>query len=223
MIWILAGFVFGGLVPYMARRFAKFMPATPAYALYRLIKPNKHTNRENEKYKQLKKKYMLRSLLYALVSAGVSAGVVYKFGVLSQVWWLGFVWAMLLLAETDFKMFLLPDILTVPLLICGFFFAASAFNPAVGAFESALAALLGYMVPVAATILMLWKSTEAFGGGDIKLLSAIGAWLGIEGLLYTILMSCVIFAVCMLIRRKKTGAFGPALVAAAMVYLLFLI
>ncbi len=223
MIWILAGFVFGGLVPYMARRFAKFMPATPAYALYRLIKPNKHTNRENEKYKQLKKKYTLRSLLYALVSAGVSAGVVYKFGVLSQVWWLGFVWAMLLLAETDFKMFLLPDILTVPLLICGFFFAASAFNPAVGAFESALAALLGYMVPVAATILMLWKSTEAFGGGDIKLLSAIGAWLGIEGLLYTILMSCVIFAVCMLIRRKKTGAFGPALVAAAMVYLLFLI
>ena len=223
MIWILARFIFGGIIPYMARRFAKFMPATPAYALYRLVKPNKHTSRENEKYKLLKRKYVLRSLIYALICAGISAVVVYKFGELSEAWWIVFVWVMLLLAETDFKMYLLPDILTVPLLICGFFFAASSFNPEVGAFESALAALLGYAVPVVATILMLWKSKEAFGGGDIKLLSAIGAWLGVEGLLYTILISWVIFAVCMLIKRKRTGAFGPALSAAAIVYLLFLI
>lgn len=222
MIWIFASFVFGGLVPYMARRFAKFMPATPAYALYRLIKPNKHTCRENEKYRQLKKKYMLRSLLYAFMSAGVSAVVVYKFGVLSQAWWIGFVWALILMAEIDFRMFLLPDILTVPLLICGFVFATT-FNPNVSAFESATAALLGYFIPVLATVLMLWKNKEAFGGGDIKLLSAIGAWIGVEGLLYTILMSCVIFGICMFIKRQRTGAYGPALAMAAIIYLLILI
>ena len=34
MSYIFWGFLFGVLIPYMARRFAKFMPATAAYALY---------------------------------------------------------------------------------------------------------------------------------------------------------------------------------------------
>lgn len=42
-------------------------------------------------------------------------------------------------------------------------------------------------------MLMLWRSVDAFGGGDIKLLSAIGAWLGLEGVIYTILLSCLVF------------------------------
>ena len=37
MSYIFWGFLFGVLIPYMARRFAKFMPATAAYALYRLL------------------------------------------------------------------------------------------------------------------------------------------------------------------------------------------
>ena len=39
MVYVICGLVLGLLIPYMARRFAKFMPATPAYALYRLTKP----------------------------------------------------------------------------------------------------------------------------------------------------------------------------------------
>ena len=36
MWYAVYGFVFGMLIPYMARRFSKFMPATMAYAVYRL-------------------------------------------------------------------------------------------------------------------------------------------------------------------------------------------
>ena len=39
MIYALSGLLFGLLIPYMSRRFAKFMPATLAYALYRIVKP----------------------------------------------------------------------------------------------------------------------------------------------------------------------------------------
>lgn len=220
MIYILVGFILGAFVPYMARRFAKFMPATPAYALYRLVKPNKISHKRNDKYIKLLWAYKIRSLFYGFVCALVSGLFFYRFGEENIWWWLGFVWTLTLLSEIDYKMFLLPDILTVPLLLCGFAFAASV-NPNLTAFESSIAALLGYFVPVIATLLMLWRSTEAFGGGDIKLLTAVGAWLGVEGLLYTILLSCLLFAVYTLVKRQREGAFGPAIAMAAGIVLLF--
>lgn len=221
MIYIFTGFLFGALVPYMARRFAKFMPATPAYALYRLVKKNKTSNRRNDKYRKLLKAYQMRSFLYALVTALTTALFLYCLENENVWWWLGFIWTLILLTEIDCKILLLPDILTVPLLICGFVFAAS-FHPFLSPFESSVAALAGYVIPVIATLLMLWRSTEAFGGGDIKLLSAIGAWLGVEGLLYTILLSCLLFGVYSIAKRQKAGAFGPALAVAAGMVLFFI-
>ena len=71
MIYAVYGFVAGFLIPYMSRRFAKFMPATPAYALYRLVKPNKTARKVkfSTRYKQLKRKYL------SLLAAGRRAPV----------------------------------------------------------------------------------------------------------------------------------------------------
>lgn len=49
MSYIFWGFLFGVLIPYMARRFAKFMPATAAYALYRLLWPVKTVSDERKR------------------------------------------------------------------------------------------------------------------------------------------------------------------------------
>ena len=220
MIYVLAGFIFGLLVPYMSRRFAKFMPATPAYALYRLVKPNKIAKKAklDNRYKKLRNKYFARSLVYAFINALFSALIYYKFEN-DTGWYLGFAWVLLLLTEIDFKMFLLPDILTIPLLISGFVFASFE-NEYISAAESSLAAAAGYVLPVVATLLMLWRSVDAFGGGDIKLLAAIGAWLGVDGVIYTILLSCLVFGIYSLIRKQNSGAFGPALAVSAIVMLL---
>lgn len=75
---------------------------------------------------------------------------------------------------------------------------------------------------VVATLLMLWRSVDAFGGGDIKLLSAIGAWLGLEGVIYTILLSCLVFGLYSAVRRQRAGAFGPSLSVSAVIILLWL-
>ena len=165
------------------------------------------------------KDYKLRSFVYACISAMVSGLVLFRLGDANIGWWLGFVWTLLLLTEIDIKMFLLPDILTVPLLICGFVFAAIS-NPFISPVESSIAALAGYLIPVIATLAMLWKSVDAFGGGDIKLLTAIGAWLGVEPLIYTLLSSCVIFGIYSLLKRQRAGAFGPALAVGAILVLL---
>lgn len=223
MYYIIAGFLFGTIIPYLARRFAKFMPATPAYALYRMVKPNKKAakSKNNLQYRRLLKKYRWRSLMYGVITAALSALVWAVFADAYTWWYLAFVWVLLLSAEIDLRILVLPDILTVPLLIAGFAFAAFA-GGFISAPESAAGAVAGYVLPVAATLLMLWYSSEAFGGGDIKLLAAIGAWLGAERLIWTILLSCVIFGVCSALRRRRAGAFGPALAAAAIAILLFL-
>ena len=141
MIYAVYGFVAGFLIPYMSRRFAKFMPATPAYALYRLVKPNTTARKVkfSTRYKQLKRKYLSRSLVYGALSALLSLLAFWRLGEEHLFWYLTFVWILLLLAEIDLKMLLLPDILTIPLLIGGFVFAAF-FGVNVSAEESAAAA-----------------------------------------------------------------------------------
>ena len=63
----------------------------------------------------------------------------------------------------------------------------------------------------------MWKNKDAFGGGDIKLLAAIGAWLGFELLLYVIAAASVLMLIYTLLRRRKSVAFGPALSFAAII------
>ena len=59
MTYILIGFLFGFTIPYLARRFAKFMPATLAYAIYRIFHINKTVSKSKKgktaHYKQISK------------------------------------------------------------------------------------------------------------------------------------------------------------------------
>lgn len=214
MLYILSGFMFGLFIPYTARRFAKFMPASFAYALWQIIKPSKNARRilKSPFYKT----YLWRSLLSGLLTAGLSYLFYSKFGTENILWKLAFLWILLLLSEIDWRIYLLPDILTVPLLILGFFAAAWTIGFTTAP-DSALGAAAGYFIPSLAALLLVWKNRDAFGGGDIKLLAATGAWLGLEGLLYTILLASGGQLIIAMLRRQKAMAFGPALAFAAII------
>ena len=227
MIYALSGFIFGLLIPYMARRFAKFMPATPGYALYRLIRPVKRVKRKQSiTYNRLVKRYFMHSLGWAVITSALSYCVYICMPEVTACWYLALIWILLLLYEIDERMLLLPDMLTVPLLILGFMFAAFAFDE--GSFDvaspaqiSALGAAAGYVLPILASLFLIKKYPDAFGGGDIKLLAAVGAWLGLAAVPYLILISCVVFAVFSIIKRQRAGAFGPAIVIATLILVFF--
>ncbi len=223
MTGVLLGFGFGCFIPYMARRFAKFMPASFAYALIRLFTPGKFLSaakRRDKRYRLLKNAFLRRSLMYGIGTALLSFAAGVCFAPAAEGGSLLFIWVLLLLCEIDARMELLPDILTVPLLIFGFCFAV--FNGSwVGIGESAIGALGGYFIPALASLALVWKNKDVFGGGDIKLLAACGAWLGLEYLLYVIILSCALFAVYAAVRRQRQGAFGPAIAAAAIVVAFF--
>lgn len=230
MFYALSGFIFGLLIPYMARRFAKFMPATPGYALYRLVWPVKRVKKEKRKqsiaYNRLMKRYFMRSLGWAVITSALSYSAYICIPDITTGWYLALIWILLLLYEIDERMLLLPDMLTVPLLILGFMFAAFAFDSA--GYEavppaqiSALGAVAGYVLPVLASMFLIKKHPDAFGGGDIKLLAAVGAWLGLAAVPYLILISCVVFAVFSIVKRQRAGAFGPAIVIATLILVFF--
>lgn len=220
MFYAISGFIFGFCIPYIARRFAKFMPATFAYGLYRLIKPNKSVclakKQANNKYKKLCCRYFYRSLVWGCVCGLLSLAAYICFGESSLGWYLFFIWVLLLLSEIDYKIYLLPDILTVPLLLVGFLYAVFVGEWVVPA-ESAVGAFIGYFLPVIAALFLVWKNKDMFGGGDIKLLAGIGAWMGADKLIYVILVSVCVFGMYALLRKQRSGAFGPAIALAAIV------
>lgn len=224
MIYVGLGFLSGLFIPYIARRFAKFMPATPGYALVQIFKRSKKVasslRSKNPVYSEMARRLFYRSVLSGLFLAVLVYLGLERFGQLHPGWFMGYFWVLLLLAEIDSRMLLLPDILTVPLLIAGF--ALSAWDVGfVNAPESSLGAVFGYFLPVIVSLLFVWKNKDAFGGGDIKLLAALGAWLGVEPLLFVIILAAVLFLAYAAIKRQRSGAFGPALAIAGIIVALY--
>ena len=97
-------------------------------------------------------------------------------------------WWLLALGWIDLRSWLLPDALTLPLIIAGL--AASFLFDPDQLVNRALGAALGYasLMTIAALYRAL-RGREGLGGGDAKLLAASGAWLGAAELPQVILLA----------------------------------
>ena len=209
IFWVAGAFLWGMMTPYMARRFAKFMPTTLACAVVELLRIEKRG--KNYRKTDLYKKLVWRSVMAGLINAMLTLGV-WVFLAKPELATV-YVWVLLLAAEIDIRMFVLPDILTIPLMIIGIAAAYAGFG-VVTIDESVWGALAGYFLPAAVSLLVVWYRRDAFGGGDIKLLAAVGAWLGVEGLLYVIAVASVLGLVTAAVQKKRELAFGPMLAVA---------
>jgi len=151
-----------------------------------------------------------------------------------------FTWFLVALAFIDIDTQLLPDSLTLPLVWLGLLAALIA--PYVGLVPSSDTSLpvtlADAVIGAVAGYMSLWlvyhgykllTKQEGMGQGDFKLLAAIGAWLGWQMLLPTILFSALVGAIIgkiMLSLQKKDSAtthisFGPYLAAAGWLSLMF--
>ena len=108
----------------------------------------------------------------------------------------------------DSLYFLLPDFFTVPLLILGF--SASLFGTVLTPIDSVCGAAFGYLLATI-SVMILGKKQAELGGGDVKMMTAVGAWFGISGLNFALLLSFFLFAVPAALNAKRCGAYGPAL------------
>ena len=161
------------------------------------------------------------ALVIALLSLAVDRGV-YAWIDAGLGWWL------LTLAWIDWRRFLLPDALTLPLILLGLAYAG-AFSP-----EDLPDPLLGAACGYFGLWLVAWlyrrlRGREGIGLGDAKLLGAAGAWVGASGL-PSVLAGAAIggLAAAGALRlaghrldRHSALPFGPFLAAAAWLVWLF--
>jgi prepilin peptidase CpaA len=92
--------------------------------------------------------------------------------------------ASLIAAVTDVWKFKVHNLLTVPLLLSGLVYHGITSGP-VGLAGSALGALFGF------AILVVFYILGGMGAGDVKLMAAIGAWLGLPLTLLVFLTSAL--------------------------------
>lgn len=171
------------------------------------------------------------SLQYPVIEicmALLSAAVVQRFGLtITAAGYFLFCAALLVIIWIDLRHQIIPDVISLPGIFLGLIF--SFVSPALSWQDSLLGLLLGGGVLYAIALLYyLWRKQEGMGGGDIKLLAMIGAFLGWQALPFVIFASSLSGAcvgiLAMIIQRKggKTRIpFGPFLSLAALVYLFF--
>ena len=130
-------------------------------------------------------------------------------------------WTLLALAWIDARHFLLPDVLTLPLLLGGL--AACAIQEPLALQDHLLGAVLGYGgLRAVALAYRVLRGRDGLGAGDAKLLAACGAWLGWAALPGVLLLAGLLgLAVAGLLRlrghavgRATVLPLGPPLAAA---------
>jgi leader peptidase (prepilin peptidase) / N-methyltransferase len=137
-------------------------------------------------------------------------------------------WWLLTLGWIDARSWLLPDPLTLPLILAGLA-AAAAFDPE-QLTGRALGAALGYLSLLAtAALYRVLRGREGLGRGDAKLLAASGAWVGAAALPQVILfaaLSALVIAGCLRLGGVRLGIysalpFGPLIALATWLVWLF--
>ena len=224
LLSVFIGFFIGIMLPAVAGRFGKLLPADPGWIILNLWhKPHFPKGATVTQSGKLRIKWA-KMILFSLIWGGVLAelfGLAYLlFDPKIVVWACIFIAIIAFCIVIDAKYCLLPDFFTIPLLIIGF--GASNFIPLLTPIDSFVGAASGYFIATISMILMGKKSNAEIGAGDVKMMAAIGSWLGISGLNFTILLSFFLFAIPATFRGQKRGPYGPALGIAAVLSLFIL-
>lgn len=169
-----------------------------------------------------------RHIWVALLNAGLwglAASATTHPDFVATLCWAGFSSTLLLLALIDWDATLLPDMVVWPLALAGLLASRAGFtgqNLAASALSAA--AVLALFGGVAWAFRRI-RGASGIGGGDLKLLAALGAWLGVAGVGYVMFLASLLTVAWNLAWRHFKGfspeaewPFGPSIVIAALAW-----
>lgn len=141
------------------------------------------------------------------------------FNMTEDLWLMSAIFLLMLMTLTDFEQYMLFDVMTLLLALIGAIFSYQ--NSILQ--ENLIAAVIGGGV----FLLLAIISRGAIGGGDIKLIFALGLWLGVANLLNVIIFGAVfggVAAILLIITKQKDRksffAYGPYFALTAVYFLL---
>ncbi len=173
--------------------------------------------------------FSLRYPLVEMLSGLFALGAYIRWGMTSaSLIYYGLIAVLMVITFIDIDHYIIPDVISLPGIPAGVI--ACFFLPDM-TFKSSVIGLLlgGGMLFAVAWIYEHLMHKEGMGGGDIKLLAMIGAFLGWKGVLVTLFTGSIIGTLAggavMLYTRssslKLKIPFGPFLAIGAMVYIFF--
>ena len=178
--------------------------------------------------RQCRASISMRYPLVEILMAFLSLALFIRFGFqLQYLQFMVFAGTLVILSFIDFDHKILPDVLTLPGIAVGWLVS---FLPGGISWTDSLIGLAagGGSLYLVATVYERITGREGLGGGDIKLLAMIGAWMGWQSLPLIVLMSSLSGAVIgsVFILSGGKGArtqipFGPFLSLGALSYLFF--
>jgi leader peptidase (prepilin peptidase)/N-methyltransferase len=151
-----------------------------------------------------------------------------KYGLsLSYFFYFSFVAALIIITIIDLYHQIIPDVISIPGIGVGLL--GALIIPHITFFNSLLGILLGGgSLFVVATLYQWFFKREGMGGGDVKLLAMIGAFLGWDAVILTILLSSLIGSITGIIIMVLKGKdfkyaipFGPFLSLGAVIALFY--
>jgi leader peptidase (prepilin peptidase)/N-methyltransferase len=178
-----------------------------------------------------------RYFFVELLMASLGVALHYQFG-FGLAFLVGFVFvaALIVISFIDLDVRIIPDVISLPGIVIGLLFSV------VGRFlitdthavvPSPLSALLGVLLGGGFLLALAWvyetfTGVEGMGGGDIKLLAMIGAFLGWTSIPFTLFFASLVGSVVGLafmigkgVGRRFALPFAPFLCLGALLYLLF--
>lgn len=190
------------------------------------------------KCKHCRAKISARYPLIELLTALVFVALFYKYGVSVSFFAFGFLMTVLIAVffiDIDYR--IIPNGLVIAGVVGGMLlFVYNCFRPMSEIFGDSkwwtpLAGLLpgsGFLLLVAILGSLLYKTDDAMGMGDVKLMAPIGMFLGwklcLVALFVSVVLGGLVSMVLMILRikkRKDTVAFGPFIVVGTFVAIMY--
>lgn len=178
-----------------------------------------------------------RYLFVELLTAALAVALYYQYGVgLAFFASLVFVAALIVISFVDLDARIVPDVISLPGMVIGLIFSLIGYYLIHDPFEfvpTPLSAFLGLLIGGGFLLTVAWAyealtGVEGMGGGDIKLLAMIGAFLGWPSIPLTLFFSSlggsVIGLTAMLVKgvgRRYALPFAPFLCLGALLYVFF--
>jgi len=181
------------------------------------------------KCRQCKEPISIRYPVVEGITGLLSLALFYKFGVSPQYFlFLAFSASLVVITFIDLQHKIIPDVISLPGILVGLCFSVLGFT-GVQWHESLLGMLAGGGCLFLVGLLFEWiTGKEGMGGGDVKLLAMIGAWMGWRGLPYIVLISsltgALVGGLSLIAARKGMRTkipFGPFLSIGALVQFFF--
>ena len=180
------------------------------------------------KCRQCRQPIPLRYPLVELIMGLLSLSLYFKYHMHYLYFlFLIFTGALLVISFIDLQHQIIPDIISIPGILLGFLI--SVFFDHITWYDSLIGILGGGgALFLVAVIFEKVTGKEGMGGGDVKLLAMIGAWMGWKSLPFVVLASSfsglILGGGSLLLARRglrSTIPFGPFLALGALAYLFF--